>query len=179
MITDKHFSVTLTQPMLRNFGKLLGTKSTSFPSIYPRVAYRQTLAKVKHIYFFYNYNCSPLTPTSPEPSNQQANLYPSNFLENLKCSPDYVADMLAMLDTSKSSGPDEISSMLLKSTAYSIAPSLTNLLNNSLAEGALPADWKLARAVPVPKSDFLRNSVSGYRLISIFPTVSKILEYHV
>ena len=83
------------------------------------------------------------------------------------------------VDTSKSSGPDEISSMMLKSTAFSIAPSLTTLFNNSLTEGALPADWKPARVVPVPQSDSIRNSVSGYRLISILPTVSKILEHHV
>ena len=69
----------------------------------------------------------------------------------------YVANMLAILDTSKSSGPDDISSMMLKSTAYSIAPSLAKLFNTSLAKGALPTEWKLARVVPVPKSDDLKK----------------------
>ena len=54
-----------------------------------------------------------------------------------------------------------LSSMMLKSTAYSIAPSLAKLFNTSLAKGALPTEWKLARVVPVPKSDDLKNSVSG------------------
>ena len=84
-----------------------------------------------------------------------------------------------MLDTSKSSGTDGISSMMLKSTAYSIASSLTKLFNISLAEGTLPAEWKLARVVPVPKSDAQKNFVSGYRPISILPVISKILEHHV
>ena len=42
---------------------------------------------------------------------------------------------------------------MLKSAAYSIASSLANLFNTSLAEGRLPSEWKLARVVPVPKSD--------------------------
>ena len=41
-----------------------------------------------------------------------------------------------------------------------------------------PTEWKLARVVPVPKGDNPRNLVSGYRPISILPTVSKILEHH-
>ena len=68
---------------------------------------------------------------------------------------------------------------MLKSSAYSVAPSLTRLLNNSLAEGKLPIDWKLARVVPVPKSDSQKDSVTGYRPISILPTISKLLEHHV
>ena len=87
--------------------------------------------------------------------------------------------MLAMLDTSKSWGPDDISSMMLKSTAYSIAPSLAKLFNTSLAEGTLPTERKLARVVPIPKFDAEKNSVTGYRPISILPNVSKILEHHV
>ena len=80
---------------------------------------------------------------------------------------------------SKSSGPDNITLRMLKSTAYSIAPSLTNLFNLSLATGIFPTDWKLARVVPVPKGDNLRVSTAGYRPISILPTVSKLLERHV
>ena len=87
--------------------------------------------------------------------------------------------MLATLDTTKSSGPDDISPMMLKSVASHIAPSLASLFNTSLAEGSLPSEWKLARVVPVPKSDAQKHSVSGYRPISILPTVSKILEHHV
>ena len=103
----------------------------------------------------------------------------NNFPESLKCTSDYVTDMLVMLDTSKSSGTDGISSMMLKSTAYSIASSLTKLFNTSLAEGTLPAEWKLARVVPVPKSDAQKKIASGYRPISILPVISKILEHHV
>ena len=69
--------------------------------------------------------------------------------------------MLATLDTSKSMGPNDISSMMLKSAAYSIAPSLANLFNSSLAAGILPSEWKLARVVPVPESEAQKHSPSG------------------
>ena len=68
---------------------------------------------------------------------------------------------------------------MLTSTACSIAPSLANLFSTSLAEGLLLSDWKVARVDPVPKSGALKDSVSRYRPISNFLTVSKILEHHV
>ena len=49
--------------------------------------------------------------------------------------------------------------MMLKSTAYSIAPSLAKLFNTSLAELTLPTEWKVARVVPVPKSDAKKKTV--------------------
>ena len=66
---------------------------------------------------------------------------------------------------------DGISPQMLRSTAayYSIAPSLAKLFNSSLAEGVFPQDWKLARVVPVPKNDNLKNSVPGYRPIYLLP----------
>ena len=161
--------------------KMLGTKSTTFPSISNGTAQADTGQGKAHLLntFFYscfNRSCPPLVPNSLIDHNV---LDPSCFPESLKCSSEYVADMLALLDTSKSSGPDDISSLMLKSTAHSIAPSLANLFNTSLAEGLLPSEWKVARVVPVPKSAALKDSVSGYRPISILPTVSKILECHV
>ena len=87
--------------------------------------------------------------------------------------------MLISLDMSKSSGSDGISPRMLKSTAYSIALSLTKLFNLSLTTGVFPSDWKLSRVVPVPKGKKLRTSVAGYCPISILPTVSKIVESHV
>ena len=61
---------------------------------------------LNNFYSCYNRSCPSLTPNSPE-SNLQTYLDPSNFPESLKCSPEYVANMPTMLDTSKSSGPDD------------------------------------------------------------------------
>ena len=165
--------------------KALGVRSATFPSIsdsnsstHADTAEDKACLLNNFFYSCFNRSCPPLTLNSSE-IHLQTNLDSANFPESLKCTSDYVTDMLVMLDTSKSSGTDGISSMMLKSTAYSIASSLTKLFNTSLAEGTLPAEWKLARVVPVPKSDAQKKIVSGYRPISILPVISKILEHHV
>ena len=70
---------------------------------------------------------------------------------------------------------------MLRFATYSIASSLTNLFNQSLTTGIYPKEWKLARIVPVPKSDCPSTSVTGYQPISILSLtiVSNILEHHV
>ena len=68
---------------------------------------------------------------------------------------------------------------MLRFAVYSIASSLSNLFNQSLTTGTYPKEWKLARIVPVPKSDCPSTSVTGYRPISILSIVSKVLECHV
>ena len=49
---------------------------------------------------------------------------------------------------SKATGPDNI---MLKHTAFSIAPAVTSLFNQSLREGKVPSDWKVSHVVPIPK----------------------------
>ena len=89
-----------------------------------------------------------------------------------------MGDLLASLDVSKSSGQDGISARMLKFTAYSIAPSLTKLLNLSLRSNSIPSAWKKAPVVPIPKSSGL-SDLANYRPISLLPIVSKVLERHV
>ena len=66
-------------------------------------------------------------------------------------------DVLKMLlgnavGTSKASGPDGVSSGMLKATAHPIAPSLTKLFNISITIGKIPGKWKLSAVVPIPKT---------------------------
>ena len=102
-------------------------------------------------------------------------LDPTNFPENLLCTEDAVSDLVTNLDASKATGPDDISARMLKETAPSIVYSLTKLFNLSLTSGKLPSAWKLARVVPVPKSNDL-SAPSNYRPISILSIISKIME---
>ena len=62
---------------------------------------------------------------------------------------------------------------MLKSTAPSIAPSITNLFNASLKTGFLPVAWKSSHVVPI----YTKNT--NYRPISLLPILSKILEHHI
>ena len=68
---------------------------------------------------------------------------------------------------------------MLKNTALNIAPSLMKLFNLSIITGC-PDDWKIARIVPIPKASDILCLLHPiiYRLISILPIVSKVLERH-
>ena len=98
--------------------------------------------------------------------------------ENLLCTEDSIFDLLVALDTSKSTGHDEITAKMFKCTAESITPSLTKLFNFSISTGVFPSEWKIGRIVPIPKGNN-RLLPSGFRPISILPIVSKLLERHV
>ena len=73
------------------------------------------------------------------------------------------------------SGPDGISSRMLKNTHPSISLSLAALYNASFRLGKIPADWKSSRVVPIPKPGD-PSLAKNYRPISLLPLVSKIQE---
>ena len=64
---------------------------------------------------------------------------------------------------------------MLKSTASSITPALTKLFSLSIKLGKLPAEWKLPRVNPIPKQGS-KSDPSNYRLISLLPVISKLME---
>ena len=68
---------------------------------------------------------------------------------------------------------------MLKGTAISIAPVLTELFNLSLTCGRIPSKWKLSSVVPIPKSSGNADNPSNYRPISLLSVVSKIIERHI
>ena len=98
-----------------------------------------------------------------------------NFMSELILSPDDVLVALLNLDTNKATGPDSISPRLQKESAHQIAPSLCQLFNQSLADGSLPDEWKLANIIPVFKKGD-QHCVENYRPISLLCIVSKVLE---
>ena len=85
--------------------------------------------------------------------------------------------LLSSIDVSKASGPDGIGARMLKSTAASIAPAVTNLFNLSLRLGRVPSEWKSARVTPVPKSSKFSDP-ANYRPVSLLSILSKLLEKH-
>ena len=97
---------------------------------------------------------------------------------DLLCDIEEVAELLSSLDTSKASGPDNISARMLKETARSIAPSVTNLFNHCLRNGTLPYMWKCSHVVPIPKGKGM-DQVGNYRPISLLSILSKVLETHI
>ena len=86
--------------------------------------------------------------------------------EDLLCTTEEVLSYIQALDANKTSGPDGISTRMLKNAALSIAPSLAKLFNISIQLGCFPTCWKTSSVVPVPKSS-KHKEVSNYRPISL------------
>ena len=81
-----------------------------------------------------------------------SDLLPTDCPDYIFCSEGEVSEMLHTLDTTKSSGDDNISARMLKETALSITPVVTELFNISLKLGEIPDKWKIARVAPISKS---------------------------
>ena len=122
----------------------------------------------------YNLSHSPLVPS--EYHNFQS---PQECPEEFLCNEEEVYRLLSTLDVTKANGPDEISARMLKHTATSITPLITNLFNLSLRTGHIPSEWKQSLVVPIPKSNNNKGSPTNYRPISLLSVLSKLLERHV
>jgi len=86
-----------------------------------------------------------------------------------------VHNLLSTYKLRTASGPDGISSIMLRNTSSSIVPSLSSLFNLSLRSGCVPSDWISSNVIPVHKSGN-QSLVSNYRPISLLSLVSKVLE---
>ena len=87
-------------------------------------------------------------------------------------------ELLRALDTSKANGPDNKSAKMLKSTAVSIVPVLTKLLNLSITTGKLPMLGKHPMWYQFPKTEN-KSDAKDYRAISLLSVTGKILERHI
>ena len=76
---------------------------------------------------------------------------------------------------SSAAGYDEIPASIMKQLGNYYAESLTHLINQSISQGLFPEEMKLAKILPIYKSDD-EQLVNNYRPISILPFFSKIFE---
>ena len=96
-------------------------------------------------------------------------------IDNFEITAEMVEKYLKRLNTSKSQGPDNLHPKLLLETLHEIKEPLTEIFKNSLQEGTVPNDWKLANIVPLHKKG-CKSSPENYRPISLTSVVSKIME---
>ena len=88
---------------------------------------------------------------------------PTPTLSNVSCIHDEVLKLLSTHKINTASGPDGISSVMLRGTAASISPALTALFNLSLIKSTVPEEWKKTNVTPILKSG---SEASNYRPIS-------------
>ena len=74
-----------------------------------------------------------------------------------------------------SSGMDELSNKLLKSTAYKISKPLAIIINQSLETGIFLEMLKIAKIKPLYSKDD-SSCFNNYRPISLLPTISEVFE---
>ena len=89
-----------------------------------------------------------------------------------------VGKHISLLNNKKSTGPDEISSYILKLSLPYIVEPITYIYNLCIAQNIFPSSFKKAKVIPLPKSNLV-SDLNNYRPISLLPVLSKILEKHV
>ena len=104
---------------------------------------------------------APASPTSPD-------------LSTIVCDSGDVFEAISSFLSVTVSGPDSISSRMLKGTAAVISYSLANCFQSLLGQGGCPSGWKLSNITPVYKVGN-RKLVSNYRPISLLSLPSKLL----
>ena len=86
-----------------------------------------------------------------------------------------VAGVIKSINTSKSSGLENINSMVVKVAFEFLKSEVTFLYNLSVNTVSFPDDWKKALVIPIPKKGNL-TKVQNYRPISLLPLPGKIME---
>ena len=111
--------------------------------------------------------CGLLSPPGPFRSSQT--------LRDISVRESEVYQILLSLDTSKATGCDGISALLLKKCAIPLLQPLHHLFCLSLMQSYLPEEWRTHLIKPIPKSGS-NSLVENYRPISLLCITSKILE---
>ena len=86
-----------------------------------------------------------------------------------------VKEKIDNLKPSHSSGPDNITSYVLKKFSENLCKPLSILYNKSIESNIIPEDWKLSNVVPIHKKGS-KGDPSNYRPISLTSIPCKIVE---
>ena len=89
-----------------------------------------------------------------------------------------VEQRLKKINTTKSAGPDDIPSWLLKDLSHELSSPICAIWNASFRDSYVPAIWKSANTCPLPKSAPPRNIKKDLRPISLTPILSKGIEFY-
>ena len=86
-----------------------------------------------------------------------------------------VYNLSVKLSTFKGTGMDNIAAKVLQMATSVVASSLAEIFDMSIDTKQFPSEWKTAKVIPLFKRS-QRSQLDNYRLISILPVVSKLIE---
>ena len=98
---------------------------------------------------------------------------PFTAMGEITVDPKGVIKLLNNLNIHKAAGPDGLSARVLKECSSEIAPILTYIFNESLAQGAVPDDWRQAYVAPVFKKGE-KYDAANYRPVSLTCICTKL-----
>ena len=101
---------------------------------------------------------------------------PFTAMGEITVDPKGVTKLLNNLNIHKAPGPDGLSARVLKECSSEIAPILACIYNESLAQGAVPDDWRQANVAPVFKKGE-KYDAANYRPVSLTCICCKTLEH--
>ena len=86
-----------------------------------------------------------------------------------------LVEICRSLKNTNSTGPDDISPIVIKQIIHVIVKPLVHICNVSFASGIFPSDLKIAKVIPVFKKGD-QHLFQNYRPISLLPCFSKLIE---
>ena len=87
-----------------------------------------------------------------------------------------IEEILGKIKPKTSSGPDGVSTKVLRTLKREFAPIIAKLVNISTRTATFPKNLKLARVQPLYKGEGKKNEATNYRPISLLSCIGKIIE---
>ena len=87
----------------------------------------------------------------------------------------HIINEINSLKNKRSSDVDNLSNVLIKLLRDDLVKPLTFIINQTLNTGIFPRALELSKIIPIHKKGE-RDMFSNYRLVSLFPTISKKFE---
>ena len=88
---------------------------------------------------------------------------------------DEIAEIAKTFLPGKAAGYDQIPMTVIKESILLVSEPLTHIINLSIQHGIVPDEMKIARVIPIFKSDD-QSLFTNYRPISVLPSFSKFFE---
>ena len=85
-----------------------------------------------------------------------------------------IRQIIKSLQPKKTTSHENFSPLVIQVFGEQIAMPLSILINMSMCEGIVPDELKIAKIIPVHKSN-AKDDISNYRPISLLPSIYKIL----